>query len=219
MDTRLFSQIPGPVLKKFKPETRAQQRKVVKFIDSDSSDDVDVEVTSSLSDSTESLDSSQTEPCKQPQILPPAKTPKSIIKTPRETVSATEICKQSSLLLPTKGPKSNTRTTPRDNASATKITNESHTIETQSSEGKSDAIVQTDPAPCLVSKETQTTDSFVTDSVYHEFKTHLQSQSLSSSKPMYSLSKNKSEPPLKIGLSLPKGRKRKVFYPDDSDDE
>lgn len=92
-----------------------------------------------------------------------------------------------------------------------------------SSEGKCfhDAIIQTDiieTKPLMLSRSTQTIESWLRmDAAYEEYRDKLKSDSLASNfNPMYSLNNSKPNAPLKIGLSL-KGRKRKVFYPDEEE--
>lgn len=84
-----------------------------------------------------------------------------------------------------------------------------------------DAIIQTDAKPALVDRGTQTTEPYPTISQFYDrdqLKSQVESLSLCGYKPMYSTSKRKGkEPPLKIGLTLPKGKKRKVYYPDYDD--
>lgn len=86
----------------------------------------------------------------------------------------------------------------------------------------SDAFVQTETLdrPETISRGCQTELSFIhVDALYEEYRNQLKAQSLTENfKPMYSLSSGLMGPPLKIGLTLPRGVKRKVFYPDDPDD-
>lgn len=86
--------------------------------------------------------------------------------------------------------------------------------EVRSSEKRktSDAIVQVD-GPVLVSKSSQTDDD-----LYEQYKNQLQANAIVGYKPMHSFPKQKgSQPPLRLGLTVPKGKKRKVFYPDEQD--
>lgn len=87
---------------------------------------------------------------------------------------------------------------------------------------KCNAIIQTDEQikPDMVTRGTQTKDSFIKmENLYEEYKTHLKSETMSNFKPMYQLNNNdKENPPLKIGLTLPRGVKRKVYYPDLEED-
>lgn len=81
----------------------------------------------------------------------------------------------------------------------------------------SSVATQTDPPP-LVTVDTQTEPSFkspLKDS-HEQYKNELEVNTLSSYQPLYSLPLAcGKQPPLKIGMTLPKGKKRKVFYPDD----
>lgn len=82
----------------------------------------------------------------------------------------------------------------------------------------SDAMIQTDSMHKSKTRnvEVQTDISFMPNEMdYHQFKAYLEQQSLSHYKPMYNIPQaHGNRPPLKIGLTLPKGKKRKVFYPD-----
>lgn len=77
-----------------------------------------------------------------------------------------------------------------------------------------DAITQTGPGPVMISRHVQT-DPMLT---YDDYKRKMMRESMSSNAdPVYSL-KNNNPPPLKVGLSL-KGVKRKVYYPDEEEEE
>lgn len=79
----------------------------------------------------------------------------------------------------------------------------------------SDAIVQADFKPKTCDRITQTELSLLMtdDELY---RIHKQAQQFEIFKPMYSIPKHNGRlPPLKLGLTLPKGRKRKVYYPDE----
>lgn len=90
-------------------------------------------------------------------------------------------------------------------------------------EDRHDAIVQTDLMPEMISRSTQTIKVYpfnIPDEelTYDDYKSQLQAQSLEFRSNIYPIPKrNGKAPPLKIGLTLPKGRKRKVFYPDDEE--
>lgn len=83
-----------------------------------------------------------------------------------------------------------------------------------------DAIVQTDfEKPKLVNQEVQTIESFeLIESYYEQYKLRLQSDSMINYRPTLPLkSLTKYNPPLRVGMTLPRGVKRKVFYPDEQD--
>lgn len=85
-----------------------------------------------------------------------------------------------------------------------------------------DAIIQVDLSPDVFTRGTQTDETCLksSSSISYEsqYKNQLEMNSLSVYRPLYSFgSRNGRQPPLKIGLSLPKGKKRKVFYPDEQD--
>lgn len=81
-----------------------------------------------------------------------------------------------------------------------------------------DAIVQTESDQVkFVNKEVQTDESYLQlENHFDQYRSKLHADSIVAFKPMYSL-RGSQNPPLKMGLTLPKGVKRKVFYPDDED--
>jgi len=83
-----------------------------------------------------------------------------------------------------------------------------------------DAKIQTDLKPDTIERGTQTDVTCGRASlaeIFHEqYQNQLEAQSLAGYKPMFAIPKCEGQaPPLKIGLTLPKGKKRKVYYPDD----
>lgn len=87
-----------------------------------------------------------------------------------------------------------------------------------------DAIIQTETyIPATKSVETQTETSYSKSPLKdsrEQYVSELEVNSLSSYRPIYSSPLQCVEqPPLKIGMTLPKGKKRKVFYPGEENAE
>lgn len=91
------------------------------------------------------------------------------------------------------------------------------------SQNVSDAIIQVDLGPKCTERGTQTDESMLTrpliNDEYDKHRHLTQTHYPDIFKPMYSIPKRKngSLPPLKLGLIMPKGKKRKVFYPHEED--
>lgn len=207
MDLPLFSQIPSAVLKKVKftsAEFCKQPKKSVKFntklVNEPISEELSTEVTSSL-DTLEQHESQEVEN-EKPKVEKPENTirfasPKTI-KSPRQL--STEKVDSGTVYTPISPPISPFK------------------------KRFSDAIIQTDVIkPSVVSVKTQTIESFMRNPFgsYNEHINQVKADSLGCYKPMYSIPKaaNGQQPPLKIGLVLPRGKKRKVFYPDEQEEE
>lgn len=99
------------------------------------------------------------------------------------------------------------------------VDDSSPTKEKQSpSKETSVAITQTEVIETK-SVKTQTETSFYREPLkdsHDQYVSELEINSLTSYRPIYSLPLTcGKQPPLKIGMTLPKGKKRKVFYPDE----
>lgn len=188
MDAPLFSQIPAVVLKKVGPEgTLSRKRKAVKFYDDD---DLEQESEEAISE---------------------------------EVTSSGHATESQESHRSSNSHKSNEiRTLPIKSAlKKTKKRKASPDKELIVDEGV-DAITQTNPEPAKISRQSQTDIVFpvnltTDDSIYDDYTSRLQAQSLEFRPNILPIPKRDGkQPPLKIGLILPKGKKRVVFYPDES---
>ena len=191
---QLFSQIPSAVLNKINAdEYTRKKRKTVKFYDDIFETESELIQENATSEQVTSS-KGETDPSESPE--------KSVIF------------------------KTDTITSCKPQKSALKITEEIKSPSSSPLKETSDAILQADLSLKLIGVGTQTDESFFKTIAplglcsYCRQCRAQQANSLSHEanvfKPMYSIPKRAGEaPPLKIGLSLPKGKKRKVYYPDE----
>lgn len=83
-----------------------------------------------------------------------------------------------------------------------------------------DAIIQADTSPEKKTVACQTDESFLQmppQELYEMYKDQIQAVSLQACRPLPLIKRFGCEPPLKLGLTKPKGKKRRVFYPGEND--
>lgn len=189
MDLPVFSQIPALVLNKLGPEERIlRKRKSVKFYVEDDSDEISEDASGDApsEEVTSSGNESESQESSQRSSRVKSKQARPVLK------------------------KTEKRKTEPDKEESIEGRRVNPDIQTD------DAITQTDPEPepLMFSKSTQTDLDYPIDISANESYRSLGPLGFNSS--IYQIRrKDGRQPPLKIGLTLPKGKKRVVFYPDD----